>query len=145
MGKTISTDIQINAPVEKVWAVLTDFAAYPSWNPFIRSLNGEVAVGNTITVRIEPPGGSAMTFKPVVLNYEPGKLLRWKGKLLLPGLFDGTHVFELTDNGDGTTNLVHEEHFSGILVPLFSKMLDNNTMEGFRQMNLQLKLRAEKG
>src|SRR5208337_3854746 len=34
--KEIHTEIEINAPAEKVWKVLTDFAAYPEWNPFVR-------------------------------------------------------------------------------------------------------------
>jgi uncharacterized membrane protein len=33
--KEIHTEIEINAPAEKVWRVLTDFAAYPEWNPFV--------------------------------------------------------------------------------------------------------------
>ena len=34
--KELHSEIEINAPVERVWEVLTDFASYPRWNPFIR-------------------------------------------------------------------------------------------------------------
>lgn len=84
-----------------------------------------------------------MVFKPVVLAYKPNKEFRWKGKLLFKGLFDGEHIFELTANADGTTTLVQREVFTGILVPLFAKMLDTSTLNGFRQMNEALKTRAE--
>lgn len=84
-----------------------------------------------------------MTFKPKVLVFEPEKEFRWLGHLLFPGLFDGEHIFELTDQGNGTTVLVHMEKFKGILVPLFQKMLDTNTLEGFNAMNRALKLRSE--
>lgn len=141
--KQISTTITINAPADVVWKVLTDFGQYPNWNPFIKSIEGNPAEGKTITTRIEPPGAKGMVFKPVVLAYQPNKEFRWKGKLFIKGLFDGEHVFELTANANGTTSLVQREVFTGILVPLFAKMLDINTLNGFRQMNEALKTRAE--
>jgi hypothetical protein len=143
MKKQIRDEILIQDTPERVWKVLTDFKSYPEWNPFILSLEGHFTVGDTIVARIAPPGGSPMVFKPVVLVYDENRELRWKGKLLIPGLFDGEHCFQLRDNGDGTTTFIQSEDFSGILVRVFSKMLDNNTLEGFRQMNQALKTRAE--
>ncbi|MFZ4545382.1 MAG: hypothetical protein ACOYOA_15120 [Saprospiraceae bacterium] len=71
------------------------------------------------------------------------KEFRWIGHLLFKGLFDGEHKFELIDNGNGTTTFRQSEKFNGILVPLFKKMLDINTRNGFMAMNEQLKNRAE--
>ncbi len=139
MAKEIKTEIQIAASSEKVWAILTDFEAYPTWNPFIKSLTGEVKVGNTITARIEPPNAKGMTFKPKVLAFTENQEFRWIGHLLFPGLFDGEHSFELIDNGNGTTTFIQSEKFKGILVPLFKKMLDVNTVNGFNEMNEMLK------
>jgi hypothetical protein len=144
MPKEIKTEILIQATPEKVWSVLTDFDNYHEWNPFIKSITGIVAVGNTIKARIEPPGASGMTFKPTVLVYAKAKEFRWLGHLLFKGLFDGEHCFRLIDNKDGTTTFIQSEQFEGFLVPLFSKMLDTNTLEGFRQMNEKLKQEAEK-
>jgi uncharacterized membrane protein len=36
--------IHMKAPAQRVWQVLTDFAAYPEWNPFIRRVNGRPEV-----------------------------------------------------------------------------------------------------
>jgi hypothetical protein len=113
-------------------------------NPFIPSITGEVAVGNTITVRLEPPGARGMTIRPKVLAFEPNKELRWLGHLFFPGLFDGEHTFELIARGDGTTTFRQTEKFSGILVPLLRKMLDENTANGFNLMNRKLKESAER-
>ncbi len=144
MAKEIKTEILIKATPEKVWAILTNFANYPNWNPFIKSIKGEVIVGNRITARIEPPGAKGMTFKPKILTYETNKELRWLGHLLFAGLFDGEHKFELIDNGNGTTTFKQSEKFKGILVPLFKRQLDNNTKRGFVEMNSRLKELAEK-
>ena len=85
-----------------------------------------------------------MTFKPTILAFEKNKEFRWLGHLLFPGLFDGEHKFELIDNKNGTTTFIQSEKFKGILVPLFAKMLDNSTTDGFTQMNKKLKELAEK-
>lgn len=133
----------INASPQKVWAILTDFASYLQWNPFIKSITGNVATGETIKVRLEPPGASGMTLKPKVLVFSPDSEFRWLGHLLVPGLFDGEHSFELVDNMNGTTTFRHSEKFKGILIPLFAKLLDVNTRNGFHEMNHALKERAE--
>lgn len=143
MSKEIKTEIVINSSPEKVWEILTNFESYPTWNPFIKSVKGEVKVGNIITVRIEPPNAKGMTFKPKILAYDTNMELRWLGHLLFKGLFDGEHKFELIDNGNGTTTFKHSEIFKGILVPLFKKQLDNNTRKGFEEMNKKLKALAE--
>jgi hypothetical protein len=140
---TLSTEIQINATPEKIWNVLTQFEQYPDWNPFIKSIQGIASEGKKIKARIEPPEASGMTFQPRVLAFKPHQEFRWLGHLLFPGLFDGEHFFLLKDNGNGTTTFVHGETFSGILVPLFKKMLDHNTKKGFEMMNNALKQKAE--
>ena len=66
--KTLETEVTIRATPEQVWSVLTDFAQYPAWNPFIREASGEAKAGAHLTVRIKPPGGKEMTFRPTVLS-----------------------------------------------------------------------------
>ncbi len=139
MAFEINTEITINATPEKVWVVLTNFEAYPEWNPFIKSIQGKVAAGNKIKVRIEPPGAKGMTFKPKVLTFVKHKEFSWLGHVLLPGIFDGKHKFELIDNGNGTTTFVQSETFRGILVPFLRKQLKHNTKNGFVEMNKKLK------
>jgi hypothetical protein len=138
MKKEISTRILIDAPAHKVWEVLTDFSAYPAWNPFVKSLIGEVQPGNKIKVAL--PG---MNFQPKVLTFQPNRELRWIGNLLFKGVFDGEHQFLLTENADGSTTFEQGEKFSGILVGLFSSKLDRDTKPGFESMNRALKARVE--
>jgi hypothetical protein len=140
MAKEIKTEILINSTPEKVWAILTNFDDYPNWNPFIKSLNGEVKIGNKIKVSIQPPNSKGMTFKPKVIAFETNKELRWLGHLLFTGLFDGEHKFELIDNGNGTTTFRQSEKFKGIFVGLLNL---ENTKKGFEAMNGKLKELAE--
>ncbi len=144
MKKEIKTQITIEATPNRVWEVLTDFEKYSGWNPFIRSIKGQVKTGEKIIVRLEPPGAKGMTFKPKVLAFDQNKEFKWIGHLFFPGLFDGEHRFELIDNGDGTTTFIQAEKFKGILVRMLSKMLDGSAMNGFKAMNERLKIETEK-
>lgn len=143
MAKEIKTEILIHATAEKVWSILTDFDNYPNWNPFIKSIKGEVKAGNTIVVKIAPPDAKPMTFKPKVLTYDTNKELKWLGHFLITGIFDGEHRFALIDHGNGTITFIQSEKFNGVLVPFFKKPLEYNTKRGFEEMNLKLKELAE--
>jgi hypothetical protein len=139
----LQTDIEIDATPERVWTILTDFAAYPEWNPFIRFIHGVPQQGARLKVRIQPSGTKGMTFRPSVLEAKVGRELRWIGRLLLPGLFDGEHCFVIEPIATGKVRFQQSEQFIGILVPLFRTSLDRDTKRGFEEMNLALKARAE--
>lgn len=139
MAMEINTQILIKANAEKVWAVLTDAKSYPLWNPFIKSMQGELKVGNKIEVKIQPPSSNLMTFKPTVINLDPCKRLSWLGHLFINGLFDGEHKFEIVDNQDGSVTFLQSEEFKGLLIPLFGEKMWNNTRDGFELMNKKLK------
>ncbi len=139
----LHTEIEINASAERVWSILLDFSRYPDWNPFIRKVIGEPARGSKLTIRVQPSGAKAMTFRPTVLEVEPRQELRWIGRLLVPGIFDGEHAFVINELDGERVRFVHEERFRGLLVPFFRVSLDRDTRRGFEEMNAALKRRAE--
>ena len=143
MAKELNTNIEINAPATAIWEVLIDFSRYSQWNPFIRSISGEAKHGGQLEVFIQPPGGSTMTFRPVIVALQPGRELRWIGRLLLPGIFDGEHQFQIEPLGENRTRFIHREVFSGLLVPLLWRNLDSQTRQGFEEMNHALKTLVE--
>ncbi len=140
----LRTEISINAPPERVWHLLTDFASFPEWNPFIRRASGEPREGAQLQVYLQPSGAKGMTFRPKVLKAEPNRELRWQGHFLIPGLFDGEHIFTIEPLEAGDVRFVQRELFTGILVPLFARLLEKDTLRGFEEMNQALKLRAER-
>lgn len=142
----IHTELQINAPAERVWQILTNFEAFADWNPFIRSVEGNTTPGERLTVRLQSPGGKGMTFKPKVLKAEPQREFRWLGHLLIPGLFDGEHYFIIEQLSNEQVNFVQGERFSGVLVPVLRIMgLLKDTALAFEELNRALKTRAEEG
>ena len=143
--KSIHSQIQIHATAEKVWQVLTDLNAYPQWNPFITSAKGEILTGSRLRIRIAPPGSKAMTFRPIITAVDPGCELRWRGRLLLPGLFDGEHIFKIQPLDGNRILFVQAENFTGLLVPLVWGKLNAGTRQGFELMNTALKRTIEEG
>ncbi len=124
MAKELNTNIEIDAPSSIVWEALTDFSRYSQWNPFIRSIRGEAKQGGQLEIFIQPPGGRGMTFRPVILDLKPERELCWIWQLLLPGIFDSEHQFQIEPLGENRTRLIHREVFSGLLVPLLWRDLD---------------------
>ena len=143
MAKTLTTEIGIDASKEKVWGILTDFASYPEWNPFIKRIAGEPREGTKLDVSIQPPGSKGMTLHPEVLSAESGKELKWLGHLLgVRGIFDGEHHFLILEQSPEHVRFVQKEVFGGVLVPLTGRQLEK-TKQGFEEMNRALKKRAE--
>jgi hypothetical protein len=114
----------------------------PSWNPFITAIAGHPAAGEQLSVIVRPPGKSAMTFRPTLLTVRPERELRWLGRFIISGIFDGEHYFLLDPLGDDRTRLTHGESFSGLLVGFLQASLDA-TETGFNAMNAALKRQAE--
>ena len=140
--RVIERQIEIEAPPAAVWAVLADTETYPEWNPFITSLEGPLERDARLSVRIAPPGGRPMSFRPTVLEAAPERELRWLGRVVAPGLFDGEHSFRLEPLDGGRTRFVQSERFTGALVGVFGGSL-RKTERGFEQMNEALKARVE--
>lgn len=140
----LRAEIEIDADPETVWGVLTDFAAYPEWNPFIKPIKGEQMIGSRLLVRLQPSEGRGFTMKPVVKVNEPGRTFGWLGRLGgVPHLFDGAHRFELEPiDGGRRTRFVQSERFQGILLPLVRRSILPPTLRGFEAMNRALATRA---
>jgi hypothetical protein len=141
MRHEIRTEIDIEAPPDRVWAELSDLDAYAGWNPFITKAEGAAEAGRRLSLRMKLAGGRAMTIRPRVTDVSPGSTLEWLGHLGVPGIFDGRHRFELTATPAGT-HLVQRETFGGVLVRPFRRSLDTGTRAGFEAMNEALRRRV---
>lgn len=141
--KELNNEVDIHASAERVWQVLTDFAQFPNWNPFIHHANGEPKPGKQIEVEIQPSGSRSMTFRPTVVKVEPNRELRWRQQWLLPGLLDVEHIFTIEPLAGDQVRFTQREILTGLLSPLRARHNDKDTRRGFREMNEALKQRAE--
>lgn len=139
----IVTEIEIDASPEAVWTVLTDFESYPEWNPVLE-IEGSPSEGERLRVTTAYENTRAMTFRPTVLVVDEPAEFRWRGRLFVPGLYDGEHRFVLAPLDDGDrTRLTHAETFRGALVGFINRRIGDDVEAGFEQVNEALKRRAE--
>jgi hypothetical protein len=141
--RTIRSAIEIRAPLDVVWRVLTDFDAWPAWNPHVRRVVGRPQVGGHLAIHTRPPGGRTVVMRPLVLDWAPPRELRWRATFISRRLFSGEHGFRLEEAGPGRVRFVQDETFSGLLVPLYAQLRLPATRLGFAQMNEALRARVE--
>ena len=138
---TVRTEIMLPASPEKSWNVLTDFARYPEWNPYLHTVEGRFSTGESLSFTLvdenfpEPLELTAQ-LGPVLVN----RRFYWTGHVGVQGLFDTRHVFELHPRDDGNTDLYHYEEFRG-LIPALLPQRDKRTAytrAAFERMNMAL-------
>jgi hypothetical protein len=117
MGCEIHNTIQ--ASPEKIWALLTDADAFPRWNSTVTRIEGRIAEGETLKVKV--PYAAERTFKLKVSGVDPGRKMVWSDGMA--PMFRGVRTFELTLNSDGSTNFSMSEAFSGLMLPLIKGSL----------------------
>lgn len=139
----ICTTVDIEASPGDVWGILSDVEEYHKWNPFITRIRGKLQAGEKLDVSMKV-ASFMFYFKPLLLNAETNKEMRWKGHFLIKGLFDGEHLFRIEEMEDGNVHFINCEKFTGVLVPLFMYLIKKDTKNGFTAMNEQLKNITEK-
>lgn len=141
--RTIRSAIEIRAPLDAVWRILTDFSAYPEWNPHIRRVRGTPRLGGRITIHSQPPKGRPVVLRPQVVTWSPPTELRWRGTFISRFLFTGEHGFKLEELTETRVRFHQDETFTGLLVPLYARLRLPRTREGFIEVNEALRERAE--
>src|ERR1700687_1588465 len=137
--KSFSTTAVIRATPERIWALLTDAANYPVWNPTVTKVEGQIAYGGKVTVYPKLHPGRAFPVK--VTEFEPGKAMTWTGGMPL-GLFTGVRTCRLTARNDGMVEFAMREDYSGLLETLIAKSIPD-LQPAFDEFAAALKKRAE--
>jgi hypothetical protein len=136
----MTASVEINAPPSRVWAVVEDVDRYHEWNPFFTKGRGKPVPGAPVELEMAPVGAAPKTFAPTVLAVDAPREIVWRGRVLVPGLFDGTHHFQLEPTASGGTKFTQVESFSGLLVPFVAF---GPYYAGWLRMNEALKTRVE--
>jgi hypothetical protein len=112
----VITTIVVDAPIERVWNVLTDIRAYSSWHPSTKLADvdsyGELSVGAKFTLKTNSGTPSELVFSVTVTEVSAPNALRWKGGKRW--VFYGYHSWTLKRSDAGTL-VTDEEVFSGLL------------------------------
>ena len=109
----------IHARAETIWSLLTDAAAFPRWNSTVTSIEGSIAEGERLAVKV--PAAPGRVFKPRVSRVEAGRSMLWSDGFA--PMFKGARTYTLTPNADGSTEFAMREELSGLMLPMIKGSL----------------------
>ncbi|MBZ0119014.1 MAG: SRPBCC domain-containing protein, partial [Sandaracinaceae bacterium] len=131
--------VNVRAKPEILWNLLTDAAGFPAWNSTVTSIDGEIAKGNRLALRV--PAAPERVFKPKVIELEPGRRMVWSDGMA--PMFKGVRTFTLEPREDGSTDFTMVEVFSGLMVPMIASSLPDFG-PAFEQYSADLKREGER-
>jgi hypothetical protein len=137
------TTFPIRASAEEVWAILTDFARYPDWNPSLPSISGELRPGAVVALTLGMPGRPSPKVKAKLGDVVPGRRLTWHGNAGADWIFAGDREFLIENQPAETVSLTHVEDVHGVLFPLFRAFMGSAIQRSHDAFNAALKDRAE--
>lgn len=150
-------DIAIQATPEKIWSIISDFGAYPTWNPYIKAVRGQVAPEARIEMDMlyqteyNTEKGVSATESVDVTAYVAPKYFSWVWTHARGGWWlSSERVFRIKARDDGKCVFFHEAYFTGLSLAKLFGILDfrRDAMQkkvklSMLKMNDALKARAE--
>ncbi len=135
-----SVRCEIQAPPERVWSLLTDARRFTTWNTTVTSLDGTIAHGEKLALKV--PLDPKRTFTPRVTKFEPSRTMEWSDGFA--PMFKGVRTFTLRETAKGVTEFAMTEVFSGAMLPMIKKSLPDFG-PAFETFARDLKAAAEGG
>lgn len=136
--KSFAVSTHIHATPEAVWALLTDGAAWTTWNPTVEKVEGSIVPHGKLKVFTKLRPGQAFPVK--VSEFTPPSRMVWTGGMPL-GLFKGQRTYTLTPKDGGVVFDMREE-FTGLMAPVITKSIPD-LQPAFDAFAAALKVRAE--
>jgi hypothetical protein len=131
--------IEIRAPRKRVWSLLTTAPDFPKWNSTIQSIDGSIALGSKLALRVK--AAPSRVFRPKVTAFEPESRMVWSDGFA--PMFKGMRTFSLRDADGGSTHFSMVEVFSGAMLPMIKGSLPDFGPP-FEQYAADLKCEAER-
>lgn len=141
--KTIHTEIDIGAPADVVWEVISNLEGWEGWNPIMKA-SGTLAHGARPTIIIAPPGRKEIQVQPKISHFAEGEEFRWRTGFSFPGIFQAEHGFKVIPDGGDTCRFEQVEMMSGLLAGRMMARSGKEINTGFQVMNRMLKRESEK-
>ena len=135
--------VEINAPREQVWDILTDLKQYPQWNPFTYRVETTLAIGDAVDLYVRfRKRGEVLQQEQVRIVQKPERLA-WGMKMLAPSILRAQRDQVLTALDDQRCTYQTWDAFSGLLTPLVMVLFKADIEDGVNAMADALKVRAE--
>lgn len=139
---TIDKTLDIAAPAEVVWEVLTDFGRYHEWNPFVVDCRATLEPGGTIDMQVKLIGKPQFQ-REWIREVQPGQGFAYSMKPVPLGTLRSlrSHALEPL----GKEHCRYRSHFEldGWLRPVVLALFEGALQRGFAGMSEGVRTRAE--
>ncbi len=136
----VQVETVMHADAQALWTVLLDFAEYPSWNPYIRSIEGIAKKGKKLHIQIDGKEKD-YDFKAKVLELEENQRFAWGGSALF--FFKARHYFRIEPLGNGQVKFTQGEAWGGLFGKSYGKKVYEEAAVNFEKMNAKMALMLE--
>jgi hypothetical protein len=142
----IATEIALQGPSERVWSVLTDFAAYPEWNRLMKAVRGQAAPDAPLEVDLQYWGKPVQTVTGAITGFMPPKYLSWTYAHKLGAWFlAAEHVLRLKEKDDGRVIFFQEAYHTGLGLRFRRRDVEHYVRLSLDKLNDDLKHRLGEG
>lgn len=136
--KSVSAEVSVAAPADKVWALLTDISAVKEWNSVLIPVDGELKEGGKILYEFyQDEGGKVAKMEAWVKSVEELGMLNQTGGMTGVLTFDHKYLLQPTEGG---CVVRIEEEYRGIMVPFWNP---DPVEKAYGRLLIALKARVE--
>jgi len=148
--------VEIDAPIELVWSVMTDFSAYPLWNPLVRciQLDTDAKPGEKVTFDVSwgpydkdnhsiPVSElkTSLTQHETLTVWQPDQCLAYADNL---GIWHrAERVQSISQLPNNRTRYQTYERWAGLITPIIRTIFGEKVKSGLNATSQALKTRAE--
>lgn len=141
--KITSNKVEINAPIDLVWDILTDLESYPDWNPFTTHAESSLRVGEKVKLHVNlPKRGDRKHVEEVRSISKPNQMV-WKAKYGGSMMLKKRREQNLEKINRTTCTYQTSDAFYGTVTPIVLSLFEDDLVNGFNDMAYALKDRAE--
>lgn len=143
--QTIQTEIEIQAPPEKVWSIITDIDNWHVWNPTVNASSGNAALGESVSITMmsKEEGKDGPKYSPKIIQMDEPKYFQWRAHMMAGFVFTNDKIIELEATETGT-KVTHKETFKGLMAAMMKGQMEKGVPPMLNMMNDALKQLAEK-
>jgi len=116
---SVSVIVRVDAKPDRIWPLLTNADDFPRWNSTVTQIEGTIAAGEKIVVKV--PISPDRDFKLKVVECVPEQRMVWADGFA--PMFRGERTYTLTEADDGSTSFEMTEVFSGLMLPMIAGSL----------------------
>lgn len=143
--QTVETQIEIQAPPEKVWSIITDIDQWQDWSPTINASSGTAAVGSTVSITMmsKEAGKDGPKYNPQIIQMDEPNYFHWRAHMMAGFIFTNDKIIELEKTESGT-KVTHKETFKGLMAAAMKGQMEKGVPPMLNMMNDALKEKAER-